>query len=135
MQGKFDAKLGNAGVSEETRDALHADLSAAFEAQMSSGTRPNPAAMKETISDIFAEHGLNAADFMPQQPPRVYGMGGMMGALDAGGSKAESIQALLKSLQVESDEGSKANLADTNAVLMDMSEQVLSIMLGIDTEV
>jgi hypothetical protein len=62
-------------------------------------------------------------------------MDGMMGALDAGGSKAESIQALLKSLQVESDEGSKANLADTNAVLMDMSEQVLSIMLGIDTEV
>ena len=143
MQNKLDEKLSDAGVSEETREALHSDLSAAMEAQMSSGARPNPGAMKETIGSIFEGHGLNAADFMPQGPPSMGGMGGMrgmggmpsmMGASSADGGQAESLQSLLESLQEEDDSDDSESLFDTDAIYSDVSQQILDILLGFDEE-
>ena len=57
-------KLTSAGVSEDVRDAIQTDVRAAMEAEMSSESRPEPEAMKETINGIFAEYGLNAEEFM-----------------------------------------------------------------------
>jgi len=140
MRNELDEKLSDAGVSEETREALHADLAAALEAQMSSGARPSPGAMKETVSGIFEEHGLNAADFAPQRPPGMGGMGrkpgmggmpGMKGASSADGGQAESLQSLLESLEEQDDSES---LFNTDSIYSDLSQQILDIMLGFDEE-
>lgn len=42
IHGKVDQKLKSAGVSEETREALLADVTQVIERQMSSGGRPDP---------------------------------------------------------------------------------------------
>jgi hypothetical protein len=50
IHGKVDEKLKSAGVSEDTREALLADLTQQIEGQMSSGGLPDPKAIRESIS-------------------------------------------------------------------------------------
>jgi len=145
MQAKLDESLSSAGVSQETRDAIQADLKAAFEDQMSSGSKPDPAAMKETISRVFEEYGLDAQDFMPQGGPRgiggkggmggmMRGMGGMTGAQSANGSQTNSFQTLIETLQEMSDDGDSDGETDTNTTSNELSEQVLDYLFGLDEE-
>ena len=145
MEAKLDESLSSAGVDQATRDAIQTDLKAAFEDQMSSGSRPDPEAIKETVDSVFEKYGLDAEDFMPQGgPPGMGGrggmgggrggMGGMMGTQGAGGSQTESLQTLIETLQEESEEDSDSE-TDTNQVVTDLSEQILDILFGLDEEV
>jgi hypothetical protein len=135
MQGKLDQQLSSAGVDKETREALLADLSAEIEGQMSSGSMPDPKAMKESVSSIFEKHGLNAKDFMPKRPLMMHArdaMGGIGGPLASGGARAsqfESLQSLLESFQAESDGGTSAAAAAS-----EYSNAVLDYLFGIDEE-
>jgi hypothetical protein len=126
MQGKLDEQLSSAGVSEETRNALLADLSAQIEGQMSSDSMRDPVAMKEAVTGIFEKHGLNAEDFIPQGPPMIAGKVGPMGG---GGTQFESLQTLLESLQAKDDGGT--NAAPTPS---EYPSAILDYLFGIDKE-
>ena len=83
MEEELDANLAAAGVSEEVRTAIQSDIQAAMEEQMSSGSKPDREATKETIDAIFDKYGLNAEQFMPQGPPPGGGPGGPGGGKEA----------------------------------------------------
>jgi hypothetical protein len=149
MQEDLNEKLSAAGVSDEVRDAIQTDIRAAMETEVSSESRPDPEAMKETIKGIFAEYGLNADEFMPQGPPPGGGPGGPGvpggpgGPGGAGGtqssedsSKADAIQTLLESLQEASDEADdEESDTDVNSMLDQLSEKLMDVLFGIDEEV
>jgi hypothetical protein len=129
MQGKLDEQLSSAGVGKETREALLADLSAEIEGQMSSGAMRDPKAMKDTVSGIFAKHGLNAENFMRKGPPMTGVVGRLMGSGGAGGSRFEALQSLFESLQAESDGGTNAAATAT-----EYSNAILDYLFGVDEE-
>jgi hypothetical protein len=129
MQGKLDEQLSSAGVSEETRESLLADLSAEIEGQMSSGSIRDPKAIKETVSGIFEKHGLNAEDFMRKSFPMTGGMGRTIGSGGAGGGQFESLLSLFESLHAESDGETNAGATAT-----EYSNAILDYLFGIDEE-
>ncbi len=150
MKEDLSEKLTSAGVSEDVRDAIQTDVRAAMETEVSSGSRPDPEAMKETINGIFAEYGLNAEEFMAKGPPPggggrggpggpggPGGSGGPGGAQGAKNSKADALQELLESLQEESDDedDEEGSVTDTSTLLDQISEQIVDLLFGIDEEV
>jgi hypothetical protein len=144
MQEDLSEKLTSAGVSEDVRAAIQTDVRAAMEAEMSSGSRRDPEATKETINGIFAEYGLNAEEFMAKGPPPggggrggPGGPGGPGGAQGANNSKADALQELLETLQEESDDedDEEGSVTDTSTLLDQISEQIVDLLFGIDEEV
>ncbi len=134
MEQGLDAALTEAGVSEETRTALEADIRAAMEEDMADGTPSDPEAMKETIDGIFAEYGLEAEDYMPQGPPPGGGPppeGGMGGTESSSTTQSEALQSLIETLQSAAEEDG----ADLGSLLDQFSQDAMDIMLGIDTTV
>jgi hypothetical protein len=85
--------------------------------------------MKDTVSGIFAKHGLNAENYMRKGPLMTGGMGRLMGSGGAGGSRFESLQSLFESLQAESDGRTNAG-----ATAREYSNAVLDCLFGIDEE-
>ena len=143
MEADLNEKLTAAGVSEEVREAIQTDIRAAMESEMSSESRPDPEAMKETIDGIFAEYGMNAEEFMqgpppgggPGGPPPGGGPGGPGGAGGTDGTsdtKADALQELLEELQ-ESLEDEESD-TDASTLLDQFSEQVMDLLFGFDEE-
>ncbi len=140
MEGVLNDKLSEAGVSEETREAIQTEIKAAFESQVSSGTKSDPEATKEAISGIFEKYGLDAQQFMPQGGPGGPrgmggpggGPGGGMGPQKAGGTQTDSLQTLLEQLDELAGEGDDD--ADTDSILTDLSWQVMDMLFGFDAE-
>ncbi|MBN2021800.1 MAG: hypothetical protein JW809_03320 [Pirellulales bacterium] len=142
MEAQLDQALASAGVSEDTRKAIEADLAAAFETQMASGSfPPDPEEMKATIDGIFEKYGLNAEDFMrPPAPPAGYGMGGPpMGGPPMGGGETASTDSteddLLQQL-LDYLEKLNANSQgeDTSTQAATMSQKILDALFGFDQE-
>jgi len=161
MEADLNEKLTAAGVSEEVREAIQTDIRAAMESEMSSESRPDPEAMKETIDGIFAEYGMNAEEFMqgpppgggpggpppgggpggpppgggPGGPPPGGGPGGPGGTGGTDGTsdtKADALQELLEELQ-ESLEDEESD-TDASTLLDQFSEQVMDLLFGFDEE-
>lgn len=103
LHGKVDETLKSAGVSEETRDVLLADVPQLIDQQMSSGGRPDPRAMRESISDIFEKHGLSLPKGSGQVAGKLGFPGGYSGPGAADISQLDAVQSLIKRLQDENN--------------------------------
>ena len=122
IQGRIDSRLSSAGVDGETREALMADLSSEIQQQFSSGRAPNPAAIRETASEVFEQHGLNIDDFSPQRPSGLSGFAALEGL--SAGSRLQSLQSFLDSAPTRNA------IANPNEI----SNAVLDFLVGIDEE-
>lgn len=104
IDSKIEEKLKSAGVSEDTREALLADVSQVIERQLSSGGRPDPKAIRETIGSIFEKHGLSLPDGLEQGAGRL----GLLGEFTSTGAAVspqfDAIQSLIENLQAASSE-------------------------------
>ena len=129
IHGKVDEKLKSAGVSEETRDALLADLTQAIEGQLASGGLPDPNAMRGSISDIFQKHGISLPDGMPPARGRMGLLSGYTGNGTADGPPFDAIQSLIANLQAASNESS-----DNKESPNDYASSFLNGLWGIDVE-
>ncbi|MBR9803701.1 hypothetical protein GYB59_19320 [bacterium] len=129
IHGKVDEKLTSAGVSEKTRDALLADVTQLIEQQMSSGGRPDPKAIRESISGIFEKHGISIPDGLQQGSGRMGLLGGYTGNGAVDGSQFDAIQSLIENLQAASTE-SRNNQSSANQY----ARYLLDGHMGLDFE-
>ena len=129
LHGKVDEKLNSAGVSEDTREALLADVTQVIERQMSSGGLPDPKAMRETIGGIFEKHGISLPDGLQQGSGRMGLLGGYTGNGAVDGSQFDAIQSLIENLQAANAE-SRDNQNSAN----EYASILLNGFLGFDVE-
>lgn len=100
IQGKLEEKLKSAGVSEDTREALVADVTQVIERQLSLGGRPDPKAVRESIGSMFEKHGLSLPNSLQEGA-------GMLQLLDGNtsiGNQSDALQSLIDRLQAVSNE-------------------------------
>ncbi|MEZ6048666.1 MAG: hypothetical protein R3C11_24435 [Planctomycetaceae bacterium] len=111
FEARITDSLKEAGVDDETAAVLKSELSAAFEEFKSSGEF-NPAAHKDKIDSIFAEHGLNAEDILGPRAEKVQS-GECSGHQDA---FTANLTTLLETLFSSDAEGSTSTEAILNGL-------------------
>ncbi|MCX7427964.1 MAG: hypothetical protein NTW96_20340 [Planctomycetia bacterium] len=137
MEAQLDQSLASAGVSEETREAIEADLAAAFEEQMASGSfPPDPEEMKATIDGIFEKYGLNARDFMrPPASPAGHDTSARGTSETETESTGSTEDDLLKQLlEYLKEQRANSDEEDASTQAADMAQQVLDVLFGFDQE-
>lgn len=99
IHGQVEEKRTSAGVSEETWNALLADVTQVIEQQISSGTRPDPMAMRERIDEVFMKHGLSLPEGLQQRAGGPGFPGRYPGTGSANGSEFDVAQSLVEHLK------------------------------------
>jgi hypothetical protein len=140
---QLDAALEAAGVDQQTRTALEADLKSALEdLKTSESTSADAESFQETIDAVFEKYGLNAEEFMPQPPAGGPPPGGPPPAAaassDSSASTNETLSERLEELdslleQLQKQLNSQDDTSDPSQITSDWSQQILDTLLGIDT--
>lgn len=133
------------GLSDEETASLEADLQDALSSLFDSGdSRPDPETVKETVSTVFAEYGLDASQLANSRgpgggrPPGGPPPGGPPpgGAAPAGGesestSETDTDESLIETLQDLLDQLSESDDSET---VNKISDLLVSGLIGLDEE-
>lgn len=96
VESQLVKSLTEAGVSEETIEAIKSELQTAIEQEMAAGNfPPDPEQMKETVDAIFEKHGLEASDFLGRTSPKSADGHGLPGKGQSGADVKDTLLELL----------------------------------------
>lgn len=118
--------LTEAGVSEETIEAIKSVLRTAIEQEMAAGNfPPDPDEMKETVDAIFEKHGLEASDFLGRAGVKSGDGAALLGKGQSGESGANVQETLLEFLGKQAADGASSE---------DLAQLYLDALTGLDKQ-
>lgn len=81
FENDLQSFLTTQGVSASDQKSILTEIQDALKSQLSSGSRPDPAKLKDTVSGVLSNHGIDASGFISQLPDPLAGGPGGPGGL------------------------------------------------------